>query len=233
MSVLTQKYLQQFLFTASALYVIISMFAGAGMDTILVYWLFSNIVIAILISAYYHRFLSHRSWSCPRWLECCFAFITAYFGLVQGPAWVATHRKHHRYTDTEKDPHGPARGLWTTLWISFYDCNIRYAGKQILRDPLYIWQTKYYWYIVAFGILTSFLYDPLLWAMVSFWGWFSQVFVNWYGHYKGKATTWNYLNIFFKGELYHEHHHKNPSDPVFGRYDIPALFIRIIDRNIT
>lgn len=231
--ILIQKYLQQIVFTASALYVIISMFTGAGMGTLFAYWLCAVLAIAVFISAYNHRLLAHRSWNCPLWLEKILAFGSAYFGLVQGTAWVATHRKHHKFTDTEKDPHGPVRGPWTTFWMAFYDCDIRYAGKQLLRNPLYIWQTKYYWHILFFGIATSFLYDPLLWAMINGWGWLSQVFVSWFGHYKGKATTWNYLNLIFEGELYHEHHHKNPNDPVFGKYDLPAVLIRIVDRNVT
>ena len=232
MSVLKQKYLQQFVFTASMIYVIISMFAGRGVDILFFYLPISIIAIGIFISAYYHRFLSHRSWYCPRWLEKVLAFGCAYFGLVQGLAWVSTHRKHHRYSDTDKDPHGPSRGFITTLWLSFYDCEMRYAGKKLLKDSLYIWQTKYYWFLVVFGISTSFLYDPLLWATINAYGWFAQVIVNWFGHLHNKPTAWTWQNIFLVGELYHKHHHENPTDPIFGKLDMPGLFIRLMDRQV-
>lgn len=55
----------------------------------------------------YHRLFTHRSFTCP-------AFVRALFGIagsmsVQGPLffWVATHRRHHQYSDNDGDPHSP------------------------------------------------------------------------------------------------------------------------------
>ena len=55
----------------------------------------------------YHRLLSHRSFSCPKWLEYAFAII-GICCLEDTPArWVAVHRKHHHRADDEPDPHSP------------------------------------------------------------------------------------------------------------------------------
>jgi fatty-acid desaturase len=231
MSILIQKYLQQFLFTASALYVIIDMFAGVGVDT-LVYFLLALAIIAMLISGYYHRYLTHRSYDCPRNLEKVFAFFTAWFGLVQAVSWVATHRRHHKYADTEKDPHGPSRGFIHTLLMPFYEFDLRHSGS-LLKDPLYIWQAKYYWALVVTGfIVTSLLIDPLFWCIVNAYAYLGQVAVSWWGHSKSGPVTREWLSPLLAGELYHEHHHNNPGDPVFGRLDLPAFFIRLIDRKV-
>ncbi|KVH98003.1 Fatty acid desaturase, type 1 [Cynara cardunculus var. scolymus] len=60
----------------------------------------------------YHRNLTHHSFKLPKWLE----YIFAYVGLLafQGDPifWVSTHRYHHQYVDTEKDPHSPTNGFW-------------------------------------------------------------------------------------------------------------------------
>lgn len=67
----------------------------------------------------YHRLLTHRSIRLPRPLE----YIVATLGVLAlqgGPiSWVATHRAHHAYSDTERDPHNSQRGfLWSHVeWL--------------------------------------------------------------------------------------------------------------------
>jgi len=65
------------------------------------------------ITAGYHRYFSHRSFKTGR----IFQFILGAFGAAsaqKGPLWwAALHRHHHKYSDTEKDIHSPARrGFW-------------------------------------------------------------------------------------------------------------------------
>src|SRR5262249_26224425 len=49
----------------------------------------------------YHRLLTHRSFSCPRWLE----YTLATLGVCcvhEAPArWVSIHRRHHQFADKE------------------------------------------------------------------------------------------------------------------------------------
>jgi fatty-acid desaturase len=60
----------------------------------------------------YHRLLTHRGYSVPRWLEHVLA-VCATLSLEGGPfVWVATHRVHHQHTDREGDPHTPHDGGW-------------------------------------------------------------------------------------------------------------------------
>ncbi|HVF49487.1 MAG TPA: acyl-CoA desaturase [Pyrinomonadaceae bacterium] len=65
------------------------------------------------ITAGFHRLLSHRSYRTGR----VFQFVLAFLGTTanqKGPLWwSAHHRRHHLYTDTERDLHSPvARTLW-------------------------------------------------------------------------------------------------------------------------
>src|SRR5579864_1549206 len=97
------------------------------------------------ISLCYHRLLTHRSLSVPKWLE----HLTALLGtlaLQGGPIeWVSTHRIHHAHTDKEGDPHDAHRGfIWTHFqWL--YSPNDarptkaeqhRYA-PDLVKDPFY------------------------------------------------------------------------------------------------
>ncbi|XP_022153644.1 palmitoyl-monogalactosyldiacylglycerol delta-7 desaturase, chloroplastic-like [Momordica charantia] len=67
----------------------------------------------------YHRNLAHKSFKLPKWLE----YLFAYCGVqaLQGDPmdWVSTHRCHHQFVDTERDPHSPIRGFWFShiLWL--------------------------------------------------------------------------------------------------------------------
>jgi stearoyl-CoA desaturase (delta-9 desaturase) len=59
------------------------------------------------ITVGYHRLFTHRSFKTSRTLRATLAVLGSM--AVEGPVieWVATHRKHHRYSDVEGDPHSP------------------------------------------------------------------------------------------------------------------------------
>lgn len=119
-------------------------------------WWFSwtGVVLAILglyvfgtlgINLCFHRLLTHRGLTCPKWLEHGFA-ILGVCCLQDTPArWVAVHRRHHEHADQQDDPHSPLVDFfwghvgWMLVQnrdlvrLGIYD---RYA-KDILRDPFY------------------------------------------------------------------------------------------------
>jgi fatty-acid desaturase len=99
------------------------------------------------INLCYHRLLSHRSFSCPLWLEHSFAII-AVCCLEDTPArWVATHRLHHHRADDRADPHSPLVNLFWAyvgwLFIENTDLNRQVAydryARDIIRDKFYRW----------------------------------------------------------------------------------------------
>ena len=59
------------------------------------------------ITVGYHRLFTHRSFKTTRTLRALFAVLGSM--AVEGPVieWVATHRKHHRFSDHPGDPHSP------------------------------------------------------------------------------------------------------------------------------
>ncbi len=124
--------------------------------TALLPWLFSWTGVALTLAGLYvfgvlgvnlcyHRLLTHRGFSCPKWLEYGLA-VLGVCSMQDTPArWVAVHRRHHEHADRREDPHSP---LVTFLWghvgwmlaenrdltrLGIYD---RYA-KDVVRDPFY------------------------------------------------------------------------------------------------
>jgi fatty-acid desaturase len=102
---------------------------------------------ALGINLCYHRLLTHRSFSCPLWLEHGLAILAACAVQDSPPHWVAVHRRHHQFADEAQDPHSPLKSFfWAHMgWLLVKKEDMtraalieRYA-KDILRDPLYAW----------------------------------------------------------------------------------------------
>jgi fatty-acid desaturase len=120
-------------------------------------WCFtwSGLVLAILghfvfgmmgITIGYHRLLTHRGFTCPKWLEHSLATM-GMCNLQDSPArWVAIHRMHHQHSDNQPDPHSPwVNFLWGHMgWVVCRNRNLdttshyeRYV-RDLLRDPFYL-----------------------------------------------------------------------------------------------
>jgi stearoyl-CoA desaturase (delta-9 desaturase) len=78
------------------------------------------------ITVGYHRLFTHRSFKPNRALK--YALAVAGSMAVQGPVvrWVADHRKHHKFSDRDGDPHSP----WK------YGTNLRALLKGLLHAHL-------------------------------------------------------------------------------------------------
>ena len=75
-------------------------------------------------------------------------------GLQSGPiTWVTTHRIHHAFTETEKDPHSPRNGTyWSHIgWIfrgtaqAQTDATMQRYSPDLMRDPYLVFLNKYYY----------------------------------------------------------------------------------------
>jgi stearoyl-CoA desaturase (delta-9 desaturase) len=118
------------------------------------------------ITVGFHRLLTHGSFKTHRWVRLTAAALGS--AAVEGPVieWVATHRKHHRFSDEEGDPHSPHvghgsgfRGALSGLfyahigWV-FRDAEVadenRYA-KDLMSDPAmrFVDQTFVLWVLVG------------------------------------------------------------------------------------
>jgi stearoyl-CoA desaturase (Delta-9 desaturase) len=103
------------------------------------------------ITVGYHRLFTHRSFKTSGALRALFAVLGS--AAVEGPVieWVATHRKHHRFSDTVGDPHSPhtehgaglrgaLRGLFHAhvgwMFRGVDRANPERYAKDLLADPV-------------------------------------------------------------------------------------------------
>lgn len=109
----------------------------------IVVFFISYLIHGLGVTIGYHRLLSHRSFSCPKFVE--YFFVMAGYLTHQGsPIWWATiHRAHHRHVDTPLDPHSPKFGMYEAYagWYlhKTYAAHIDPAlqSKDLIKDPLY------------------------------------------------------------------------------------------------
>ncbi len=194
-------------------------------------WLFSwtGLTICLLgtyvfgtlgINLCYHRLLTHRSFTCPKWLEHAFA-ILGVCCLQDTPArWVAVHRKHHQHSDEPEDPHSP---LVTFFWghmgwlliesrdLSRMDLYERYS-KDVLRDPFYLrLERKFLWvwvnlaqwlvfYLAGFILGWAATGEPFRGVQMGLsllvWGVFLRTVLVWHITWSVNSVThmWGYRN---------------------------------------
>ncbi|HYA69522.1 MAG TPA: fatty acid desaturase [Acidimicrobiales bacterium] len=61
----------------------------------------------LVTTVYLHRSLSHRALHLSAGVRGVCRVLTWMLTGIQPRQWVAVHRKHHAFTDTERDPHSP------------------------------------------------------------------------------------------------------------------------------
>lgn len=99
------------------------------------------------ITAFYHRYFSHRTFCTSRATQFVFALLGA-SATQRGPLWwAAHHRKHHRHTDGPEDPHRPADGfLWSHMGWFLRDENFRTDRAKVadwMKFPELVWLDRF------------------------------------------------------------------------------------------
>jgi len=204
----------------------------------------------------YHRLLTHRGMKVPKWLEYFFTTCGT-LALQSGPlAWVTTHRLHHAFTDTEKDPHSPRNGgaYWSHIgWIFRGTAqNQSEAIKQryspdLAKDKYYRFLDTYYFITVVAVAILLFAIDG--WTMVV-WGIFLRTVMAWHFTWLVNSATHLWGSRRFEtrddsrnnalvaavtfGEGWHNNHHAFPRSARHGftwkEFDVNWVQIRVLEK---
>jgi stearoyl-CoA desaturase (delta-9 desaturase) len=168
--------------------------------------------------------------------------------------WVAIHRKHHRFSDQEGDPHSPhVFGIWRVLvkgavlyhTASKDSAMVEQYGKGTPDDWI---ERNLYTPHSRLGILLMLVIDLLLfgpWGLIV-WG-IQMIWVPFHaaGIINGLAHWWGYRNtdtkdrskniipwgIWIGGEELHNNHHEEPANVKLSRrwfeIDIGYFYLRV------
>ena len=213
---------------------LLAFFTGAPMKV----WIIcavSYTVRMFFITAGYHRYFAHRSYTTNR----VFQFILAFGGgtaAQKGALWWASHhRVHHRFSDTDRDLHSPIKGVvWSHIgWImcekskpTLYENigdfakypELRFLNKQDWIPP---WTLGIATFLIGgwSGLLIGFFLSTVLL-------WHGTFLVNSAAHLMGRrryATSDTSRNsaiiaLFTLGEGWHNNHHYYPASARQGFY---------------
>ena len=175
------------------------------------------------VSGTYHRLLAHRSYTVSK-LARFFGSLCGSLSLSGSPiAWAAVHRDHHRFNDTDKDPHSPYhKGLIYVLFLSAYSQSNIARVPDLLRCQFQVRLHNYYWYLIllyvailAFIDIRAILYA---WAVPAMITWYGSALVNSWGHNWGRNTESKnslLLALLTWGEGWHANHHARASSAIF------------------
>jgi len=212
-------------------------------------------ITIMCVTLYLHRSQAHRGVTFNPVIAHAMRFwLWLTTGMVT-QEWVATHRKHHRYTEESGDPHSPhVSGFWTVMikgallykraakdramiqaygtgtpmdWIerNLYSKYTVLGIHFMLIIDLYLFQL---WGLVVWGI-------QMLW--IPFW---AAGVVNGLGHWWGYRNTdtadqsrnISPVGIIIGGEELHNNHHAEPGNPRLSRkwweFDIGWMYITIL-----
>jgi stearoyl-CoA desaturase (delta-9 desaturase) len=186
------------------------------------------------ITAGYHRLFSHASYKTNSLVRFLLLFFGAATYEESALKWASQHRRHHQFTDTDRDPHNSKRGFWYCHigWILFYKHSQNHDNvKDLVQSKLVMNQFRYYdLWAVGSGILLPmalgvWMGKPLgVFLMTVCLRMFlvmnCALLINSYAHMVGdngfneeESARDHWLGaVLTNGEGYHSFHHRFPND---------------------
>lgn len=194
----------------------------------LAWWLGACLIAAALTAYGYnvgsHYTFTHRLFRFPRIIESILIYTSTLSAFASPLSWAIHHHAHHKYTETEHDPHAPKRLRWRALFIINYhtDKTDLMQVRHLLRDPvqrfadsdLGFWIITLSWPLMMYllGGVTALLYLwllPLLYVLLV-----SIAFV--FCHFgmhdarsRSNAVNSKLLSLLSLGDGNHLDHHRN------------------------
>lgn len=182
-----------------------------------------------------HRYFSHNAFKCSRLTEMMLGILGS-LSLNGSPIfWKAIHVVHHRYTDTDKDPHSPIKGGWNSYlgWIvsknSISNVKVAFAGKKMLEDTFHLFLHKHQYlfiwlsFIIIFLISTSFFW--MCFVPAVFLSFNQGLLVNYFCHkdygyinfeLDNSSKNIKLLSYITFGLALHNNHHRYPNNLNFA-----------------
>lgn len=195
----------------------------------------------------FHRFLTHRSFDMARPWEWLFSIFGS-LGCTGSPlGWKAVHVDHHRYADTDRDPHSPIHGKRKVLLGSYQVEFNKWSVRDLVNDRFHLFLHNYYHLILLAWatLLAAISLDALVLGFIApaaIQIWVSNL-SNYYNHSRGyqnfatndrSGNVW-WLALLAWGEGWHNPHHRFPWCAKFGVYwweiDITYWMIRLFGKN--
>jgi stearoyl-CoA desaturase (Delta-9 desaturase) len=195
------------------------------LTTVILGFLWSQVISHFAISIGLHRYFSHGQIKVSPIVESMMLYMIM-LACVRTPiGWIASHRMHHDHCDSDKDPHSPKfKGFWRVLLTTWSLDRIppSYA-RDLYKNPRLVWSHKYWRHFLVLNWLGSlaigvhffigYALMPFILARVGFG------LLNTVGHGLENGVNRPWLNWIIAGEGYHRIHHQNCGKLRLHKYD--------------
>ncbi|XP_033223364.1 acyl-CoA Delta(11) desaturase-like [Belonocnema kinseyi] len=205
------------------------------------WFVFTFVLYSMGLSCGGHRLWAHRSFKAKVPLRLILAFLFYGSGMYTISQWVRIHRVHHKYSETEADPHNSTRGFFYShmgwaLTKPSEECLKRLREidvSDLKTDPIIRFGDKHF---IVMMLLSSFFIPTIVpiyfWNESWYWAIMSQVFMRYILIVNAAASVnsivhrWgtkpydrniypvdsNLANWISLGEGSHNYHHTFPWD---------------------
>jgi stearoyl-CoA desaturase (delta-9 desaturase) len=212
-------------------------------------------ITVMTMSLYMHRAMAHQGLELHPIVQWAFRLWLYLFTGMSTREWVAVHRKHHAFCETEQDPHSPVVHGWAKiLFLGVFFYKKGYSDPETMekfskgtptdRAETFFIKHKFtgLFALLALDFLVfGWLTGGLVWAGQVLWTpfWAAGV-VNGLGHtigyrnYKVRDASRNLipLGILLSGEELHNNHHKHPASAKFSKrwfeFDMGWTYIQMM-----
>jgi fatty-acid desaturase len=194
------------------------------------FWL--NFGMSVLL----HRYFSHNAFRTNnRFTTFIFGFIAQLTNQNGFLWWASKHNRHHKYCDTENDPHSPIYNsfLYAFIGWTYYetDTELKYISREFKNIELLILnEFECIPYLFAYGLYCCFGYNSLFYYYLpSVIARYTSLLFGILAHVKhnergGCQAIDLHTNNFFMiigGETLHKQHHLHPTQIKRHEYDLP------------
>lgn len=194
-----------------------------------------------------HRYFTHKSFQTTRFKENLLMIL--HFFNMQGPllSYIGIHRMHHAFSDTDKDPHTPKKGIFKVM----YWLNPIQVSPSLIRD--YIRDRRFrfvadWYYELYIGFSITFIYFfgllpyAYLFSLPVILGVYLNAIVNIYCHNgrgiqdhdtedASRNKNSRFMEFLLKGGHLHNNHHARASSYTTAiEKDEYDFFGKIIER---
>uniref|UniRef100_A0A0G4FXU2 Fatty acid desaturase domain-containing protein n=1 Tax=Chromera velia CCMP2878 TaxID=1169474 RepID=A0A0G4FXU2_9ALVE len=169
-----------------------------GVAELLTMYLFVWFKVGVCMSILLHRFFSHRSFTASRPLTFVLACVACLAGQRSPVWWTAKHKQHHRFSDTDKDPHSPVVMGWWNAFIFWFNSQIGIKVDVAWLPPDHL--TPEMVLLDKLFFVPSFLEAAVLYYS---WGICATVWVGWLSSILCMIATLMF-NVEFHGSETHE-----------------------------
>lgn len=202
-------------------------------ETLLVGFIWYQVIAHVGISAGLHRYFAHRAFKAGSVYETIVLTLATFAGARSPIGWIAAHRMHHAHSDTEDDPHSPSfRGFWTVMLSMWHIPHIpaRFS-KDLFNNPRVkffhhhwakIWiGGAVFFLLLGIEFFIAFVIMPAVLALIGFGC------VNAICHLSGESKNHPWANILTAGEGYHAEHHDGKVLR-FHKYDFTGAVLEFL-----